>query len=60
MTAKAIKIEKTEDFIHALQDEPSLWEVVSPIYKEKSKKLQSLAKLGEMFGMQGKHIFIFF
>ena len=57
--AKAIKIEKTEDFIRALQDEPSLWDVTSPIYKERTTKLQSLAKLGEMFEMQGKHLDLF-
>ena len=45
MTAKSLKIEKNEDFISAWQDEPSLWDVGSPVYKDRSTKQQSLTKL---------------
>ena len=60
MTAKSLKIEKHEDSIRAWQGEPSMWDVVSPVYKDRSAKQQSWTKLCQLFEMRGKHIFISF
>ena len=57
MASKVKKVEQTEFFISAWEAEPSLWNVMLTIYKDRNAKLASLKNLAEKCNMTGKYYF---
>ena len=48
MSAKPKKIELSEEFIAMWREEQSLWDVMSPLYRDKNEKDKSL-KMSDKF-----------
>ena len=53
MACKAKRIEQTELFISVWEEEPSLWDVTSSLYKDRDEKIRSLKNLAEKCYMSG-------
>ena len=53
MASKTQKLELTEQFIEIWRDEPSLWNVKAPIYKDRNAKSKSFEQFKEKLGMEG-------
>ena len=44
MSAKSSKIELSEEFMAMLREEQTLWDVMSPLYRNKTEKKQKSRK----------------
>ena len=55
MAAKTQRIELTEDFINLWKEEKSLWDVISPLYRDRDAKHKSLLSLAEQLSMSGMY-----
>ena len=49
MSAKSNKIELSEEFMAMWKDEQTLWDVISPLRRDKNKKDKSLKKMSDKF-----------
>ena len=56
-TKKVERFEQTEVFISAWEAKPSLWNVMSSIYKDRNAKQRGLKNLAENCQMTGKNAF---
>ena len=49
MSAKSNKIELSEEFIIMWRDEQTLWDVISPLHRDKNEKDKSLKRMSDKF-----------
>ena len=49
MSAKSSKIELSEEFMAMLREEQTLWDVMSPLYRDKNEKNKSLERMSDKF-----------
>ena len=49
MSAKSNKIELSEEFIIMWRDEQTLWDVISPLHRDKNEKSKSLKRMSDKF-----------
>ena len=49
MSVKSNKIELSEEFMALWREEQSLWDVISPLYRDKNEKDKSLKRMSDKF-----------
>ena len=53
MLAKSKKVELNEEFITMWREEQSLWDVMSPLYRDRNEKDKSLKRMSDKFQISG-------
>ena len=59
MAGKNQRIELVEEFIGALREEVSLWDVTSPLYRNRDEKQSSIVNMATKFQMSGMYHYMF-
>ena len=49
MSEKANKIELSEDFMTMWRGEQTLWDIISPLHRDKNKRDKSLKRMSDKF-----------
>ena len=60
MAAKSQGIEKTEEFIILWREEICLWDIRSPLYRNRDTRQVKLTNFDEMLSLSGMHLYVAF